>query len=76
MFKDLVTYFRENPKQAVKDFLKILFIFAVWGAFIWFCCMLQGCSVVRDTTIDGKTTIITVDTTYIKHNGFLKYPKH
>lgn len=66
--KDLLKY--------LKDLFEVVCIFVVWFALLWLCAILQGCSVVRDTTIDGKTTIITVDTTYIKHNGFLKYPKH
>ncbi len=36
---------------------------------------LTSCSVQRDTTIAGKATIITTDTTYVLHNSFLNYPK-
>lgn len=36
---------------------------------------LASCSVQRDTTIAGKATIITTDTTYVLHNSFINYPK-
>lgn len=36
---------------------------------------LASCSVQRDTTIAGKATIVTNDTTYIYHNGVMRYPK-
>ncbi len=36
---------------------------------------LTSCSVARDTTIAGKATIITTDTTYVLHNSFINYPK-
>lgn len=36
---------------------------------------LTSCSVQRDTTISGKATIITTDTTYVLHNSFINYPK-
>lgn len=36
---------------------------------------LTSCSVQRDSTIAGKATIITTDTTYVLHNSFINYPK-
>ena len=36
---------------------------------------LTSCSVSKDTSVVGKATIITTDTTYILHNTFLSYPK-
>lgn len=36
---------------------------------------LTSCSVQRDTTISGKATIITTDTTYVLHNSFFNYQK-
>lgn len=74
--KDLLNYLKESPKQALKDLLEAGCIFVIWFALLWLCTILQGCSVARNATIDGNTTIITVDTTYIKHNGVLKYPKN
>lgn len=36
---------------------------------------LTSCSVQRDTTISGKATIITTDTTYVLHNSFFNFQK-
>lgn len=36
---------------------------------------LTSCSVAKDTSVVGKATIITTDTTYVLHNTFLSYPK-
>lgn len=36
---------------------------------------LTSCSVSKDTSVVGKATIITTDTTYVLHNTFLSYPK-
>lgn len=36
---------------------------------------LTSCSVSKDTSVFGKATIVTTDTTYVLHNTFLAYPK-
>ena len=36
---------------------------------------LTSCSVAKDTSVVGKATIITTDTTYVLHNTYLVYPK-
>lgn len=36
---------------------------------------LTSCSVSKDTSVVGKATIVTTDTTYVLHNTFLSYPK-
>lgn len=36
----------------------------------------SSCSVSKDTTIAGKATIISTDTTYIFHNTLINFPKH
>ena len=36
---------------------------------------LTSCSVAKDTSVVGKATIITSDTTYVLHNTYLAYPK-
>lgn len=36
---------------------------------------LTSCSVSRETSVVGKATIITTDTTYVLHNTLLNYPK-
>lgn len=36
---------------------------------------LTSCSVSKDTSVVGKATIVTTDTTYVLHNTFFGYPK-
>ena len=36
---------------------------------------ITSCSASRDVDVVGKTTIVTVDTTRINHNTYIKYPK-
>lgn len=36
---------------------------------------LTSCTVTSDTSVVGKATIITTDTTYIHHNTLMAYPK-
>lgn len=37
--------------------------------------ILQGCAVTKSTTVRGKATIVTTDTTIVNHNGMLKFKK-
>ena len=37
---------------------------------------MTSCSVSRETTVTGKATIVTTDTTIVHHNSVLNYPKH
>lgn len=36
---------------------------------------LASCSVQRDVSSVGKATIITVDTTVVRHDGYIKFKK-
>lgn len=36
---------------------------------------MTSCSVQKETSISGKAIIVTTDTTYIHHSGFISYPK-
>lgn len=73
--KELVKHFREQPKEAIKEVAMCVMIFAVWGAMLFLSAILQGCSVTRGTTVQGKATIVTTDTTVVNHNGTLKFKK-
>ena len=73
--KELVKHFKEQPKEAIKEVAMCLAIFVVCGAMLFLSAILQGCSVTKGTTIRGKATIITTDTTVVKHNGTLKFKK-
>lgn len=50
-------------------------IFAVCGVMLFLSAILQGCTVSKGTTVRGKATIVTTDTTVVKHNGTLKFKK-
>lgn len=73
--KELLQRFREQPKEAIKEVAMCLMIFAVCGAMLFLSAILQGCTVSKGTTVRGKATIITTDTTVVKHNGTLKFKK-
>lgn len=45
------------------------------AVIVYVCFVLQSCSMYKQTDINGKTTIVTTDTTYINHNTLLKYQK-
>ena len=73
--KELVKHFKEQPKEAIKEVAMCLAIFVVCGAMLFLSAILQGCTVSKGTTVRGKATIITTDTTILKHNGMLKFKK-
>lgn len=59
----------------VGQYIFLVYSFAFIGCLLYLCAILQGCSMYRQTDINGKTTIVTTDTTYINHNTLLKYQK-
>lgn len=73
--KELVKHFREQPKETIKEVAMCVMIFAVSCAMLFLSAILQGCTVTKGTTVRGKATIITTDTTVVKHNGTLKFKK-
>lgn len=73
--KELVKHFKEKPKEAIKEGTMCLAIFVVCVAMLFLSAILQGCTVSKGTTVRGKATIITTDTTVVKHNGTLKFKK-
>lgn len=73
--KELLQHFKEQPKEAIKEVAMCLAIFVVCGAMLFLSAILQGCTVTKGTTVRGKATIITTDTTVVKHNGTLKFKK-
>ena len=75
IMKEFIQHFRELPKEAIKEVAMCLAIFAVCGAMLFLSAILQGCSVSKGVTIRGKATIVTTDTTVVKHNGALKFKK-
>lgn len=73
--KELVKHFKEQPKEAIKEVAMCLAIFVVSCAMLFLSAILQGCAVTKGTTVRGKATIVTTDTTVVKHNGTLKFKK-
>lgn len=73
--KELIQYFREQPKEAIKEVAIGLMILAVWGTILFLPAILSGCTAQRETASSGKAVIITADTTYIYHGGTVKFPK-
>lgn len=73
--KELLQHFKEQPKEAIKEVAMCLAIFVVCGAMLFLSAILQGCTVSKGATVRGKATIITTDTTIVKHNGTLKFKK-
>lgn len=73
--KELLQHFKEQPKEAIKEVAMCLYIFVVCGAMLFLSAILQGCAVTKSTTVRGKATIVTTDTTVVKHNGTLKFKK-
>ena len=73
--KELVKHFKEQLKKAIKEVAMCLAIFVVCGAMLFLSAILQGCTVSKGTTVRGKATIVTTDTTVVKHNGTLKFKK-
>lgn len=73
--KESINEVKKNPMQAAKDFAMCVTIFAVCFSMLFLSAILQGCSVSKGTTVKGKATIITTDTTVVKHNGTLKFKK-
>lgn len=71
--KELLQHFREQPKEAIKEVAMCVMIFAVCVLFL--SAILHGCAVSKGTTVRGKATIVTTDTTVVKHNGSLKFKK-
>lgn len=73
--KELIQHFREQPKEAIKEVAMCVMMFAVGGVLLFLSAILQGCTVSKGTSVHGKATIVTTDTTVVKHNGTLKFKK-
>lgn len=73
--KELLKHFKEHPKEAIKEVAMDVMIFAVCGAMLFLSAILQGCAVSKGIKVRGKATIVTTDTTVVKHNGTLTFKK-
>ena len=57
------------------NIIDLLLSYLLVAVIVYVCLALHSCSMYKQTDINGKTTIVTTDTTYINHNTLLKYPK-
>lgn len=53
----------------------ISYVLVLVSVLYGICMALQSCSMYKQTDINGRTTIVTTDTTHINHNTLLKYQK-
>ena len=72
--KELIQHLRGNRKKQLNR-LQSVMILATCGTMLFLSTILQGCNISTGTTVRGKATIITNDTTVVKHNGTLKFKK-
>lgn len=73
--KELIKHVKEQPKESIKEVAMCVMIFAVGGVMLFLSAILQGCTVSKGTTVRGKATIVTTDTTVVNHDGTLKFKK-
>ena len=73
--REFIKQFKENPKEAIKEVALCVVIFAFCWAVLFVSATLQGCTVSKGTTVRGKATIVTTDTTVVRHGGTLKFKK-
>lgn len=69
----------QNTNMNKKDILIIILKVIIYACtlFLGFLGVtsLTSCSVSKATSVVGKATIVTTDTTYVLHNTYLVYPK-
>lgn len=62
-----------------KDILILILKVVIYACTLLLCVLgvtsLTSCAVQRDTSIRGKASIITTDTTFINHTTLFGYPK-
>lgn len=66
---------KKKIKSKCFNIIALLLPYSLVAVIVYVCIALQSCSMYKQTDINGKTTIVTTDTTYINHNTLLKYPK-
>lgn len=61
------------------EFIKIILKVAIYAlgliAAYFGVTSMASCSTSHDVSASGRTTIVTVDTTYVKHGGFVRSKK-
>lgn len=66
---------KKTIKSKCFNTIALLLPYVLVVVIVYVCFALQSCSMYKHADVNGKTTIVTTDTTYINHNTLLKYPK-
>ena len=66
---------KKTIKSKCFNIIAFLLPYLLVAVIVYVCFALQSCSTYKQTDINGKTTIVTTDTTYINHNTLLEYQK-
>lgn len=66
---------KKKIKSKCFNIIALLLPYLLVAVVVYVFLALQSCSMYKQTDINGKTTIVTTDTTYINHNTLLKYQK-
>lgn len=64
-----------NKKDICFIILKVVIYACTLALGVLGASALTSCSASRNVDVVGKTTIVTVDTTHINHNTYIKFPK-
>lgn len=64
-----------NKKDICIIILKVVIYVCTLALGVLGVSAITSCSASRDVDVVGKTTIVTVDTTRINHNTYIKFPK-
>lgn len=59
-------------KEFIQIIIKVLIYALSLVGSVFGISALTSCAFQRSSVVDGRATIITTDTTYIQHSGFLK----
>lgn len=62
-------------KKERTESLKDLFSIAFFVAMCVLCCVFASCSTSHNVEAQGRTVIITTDTTVVNHGGYIKFQK-
>jgi hypothetical protein len=72
VFSNFIFYLCTMKKEIIQIILKVA-IYALGLIAAYFgVTSLTSCSTSHNVSVRGRTTIVTVDTTYIKHGGFAR----
>lgn len=72
MLSNFISYLCTMKKEIIQIILKVA-VYALGLIAAYFgVTSLASCSTSHNVSVRGRTTIVTVDTTYVKHGGFVR----